>query len=82
MTALTEAFVPLTSLMDTMRNESFETLDTQTATLAEPAIDSAAEPSIQPHEEPAEVSGVELVTREALEGDVGEHCRKVRRRRW
>jgi len=56
MTALTEAFVPLTSLMDTMRNESFETLDTQTATLAEPAIDSAAEPSIQTHEEAAEVS--------------------------
>ena len=56
MTALTEAFVPLTSLMDTMRNESFETLDTQTATLAEPAIDSAAEPSIQTHEESAEVS--------------------------
>ncbi len=47
MTALTEAFVPLTSLMDTMRIESFETLDTQTATLAEPAIDSAAEPPIQ-----------------------------------
>ncbi len=56
MTALTEAFVPLTSLMDTMRNESFETLDTQTATLAEPTIDSAAEPSIQAHEEAAEVS--------------------------
>ena len=65
MTALTEAFVPLTSLMDTMRNESFETLDTQTATLAEPAIDSAAEPSIQTHEETAEVSGDKQAIEEA-----------------
>ena len=69
MTALTEAFVPLTSLMDTMRNESFETLDTQTATLTEPAIDSAAEPSIQTHEESAEVSdekeAIEEVSRHA-----------------
>ena len=65
MTALTEAFVPLTSLMDTMRNESFETLDTQTATLAEPAIDSVAEPSIQTHEETAEVSGERQAIEEA-----------------
>ena len=65
MTALTEAFVPLTSLMDTMRNESFETLDTQTATLAEPAIDSVAEPSIQTHEETAEVSGDKQAIEEA-----------------
>ena len=65
MTALTEAFVPLTSLMDTMRNESFETLDTQTATLTEPAIDSAAEPSIQAHEEAAEVSGEKQAIEEA-----------------
>ena len=65
MTALTEAFVPLTSLMDTMRNESFETLDTQTATLAEPAIDSAAEPSIQTHEEAAEVSDEKQAIEEA-----------------
>ena len=65
MTALTEAFVPLTSLMDTMRNESFETLDTQTATLAEPAIDSAAEPSIQAHEEAAEVSDEKQTIEEA-----------------
>ena len=65
MTALTEAFVPLTSLMDTMRIESFETLDTQTATLAEPAIDSVAEPSIQTHEETAEVSGDKQAIEEA-----------------
>lgn len=65
MTALTEAFVPLTSLMDTMRIESFETLDTQTATLAEPAIDSAAEPPIQTHEEAAEVSGDKQAIEEA-----------------
>ena len=65
MTALTEAFVPLTSLMDTMRNESFETLDTQTATLTEPAIDSAAEPSIQTHEESAEVSDEKQAIEEA-----------------
>ena len=65
MTSLTEAFVPLTSLMDTMRIESFETLDTQTATLAEPAIDSAAESPIQTHEEAAEVSGDKQAIEEA-----------------
>ena len=65
MTALTEAFVPLTSLMDTMRNESFETLDTQTATLSEPAIDSAVKPSIQTHEEAAEVSDEKQAIEEA-----------------
>ena len=65
MTSLTEAFVPLTSLMDTMRIESFETLDTQTATLADPAIDSAAGPPIQTHEEAAEVSGDKQAIEEA-----------------
>ena len=40
MTTSTEAFVPLTSLMDTLRSESFESLDTHTQKLPEPAMDS------------------------------------------
>ena len=40
MTASTEAFIPLTSLMDTIRSESFESLETCEQTLPEVAIDS------------------------------------------
>ena len=47
MTASAEAFTPLTSLMDTIRSESFESLNTHTETLSEPAIDSDVNKSIQ-----------------------------------
>ena len=39
MTASTEAFTPLTSLMDTIRSESFESLETCEQTLPEVAVD-------------------------------------------
>ena len=65
MTTSTEAFVPLTSLMDTLRSESFESLDTHTQKLPEPAMDSDSNKSIQNSEQIAEKVAENIVADES-----------------
>ena len=65
MTASTEAFTPLTSLMDTIRSESFESLNTQTETLSKSAIVSDVNKSIQNSEQIAENVAENIVADES-----------------
>ena len=65
MTASTEAFTPLTSLMDTIRSESFESLNTHTETLSEPAIDSDLNKSIQNSAQIAENDAENIIADES-----------------